>query len=251
MKISKYISSIVIIIISLVVTQSCANNDIKNNTSEYIVERLKDSLTIDANWNKPEWEKVTAIKIAKNIGENPKFLPTTVVKMLYDDENIYIIFHVNEKYIKAVGTQINDYVFRDSAVEFFFTPSNNISEGYFNLEINCIGTPYFKHQIRFKENVIDIDTNDIKKIEIAHTLLGAIPEEIHKLTKWTLECKIPISILKKYVKVNSPAHGVIWRANFYKTADATSNPHYITWNKIKSENPNFHLPIFFGTIKFR
>ncbi len=222
----------------------------KEKPKEYFVNKLKDSLTIDANLNKPEWKNITGLTIKNILGKTPKYTPKTEVKMLYDDNYIYAIFHVNEKYIKAVATKINDYVYRDSGVEFFFTPSNNISDGYFNLEINCIGTPYFKHQIKFKKNVIDIDTNDIKKIEIAHSLSGIINSEIEKTIDWTLEFKIPINMIKKYAKVIQPAAGVVWRANFYKTADATSNPHYLSWNKIKSKKPNFHLPVFFGIIKF-
>jgi hypothetical protein len=36
--------------------------------------------------------------------------------------------------------------------------------------------------------------------------------------------------------------------NFYKCADATDQPHYVSWNPIKTEKPDFHRPEFFGEI---
>ncbi len=236
--------------ILLLSSSGCMDKKNEINYSEYIVNRLTDSLTIDANWNKQQWKNVKALSITNIMGEKPKHIPKTEVKMLYDNCFIYVIFHVEEKYVKAVACKINGAIYRDSAVEFFFTPSENLKDGYYNLEVNCIGTPYFGHQTAFKTNEIKIDTNDIKQIEIAHSFLANENTEIEKLTEWTLEYKIPIEILKKYTEVIKPATNVIWRANFYKTADATSNPHYLTWNKVENKTPNFHLPKYFGKLKF-
>ena len=39
-------------------------------------------------------------------------------------------------------------------------------------------------------------------------------------------------------------------ANFYKCGEETSEPHYVTWNPIGSENPDYHRPEFFGKVLF-
>lgn len=39
-------------------------------------------------------------------------------------------------------------------------------------------------------------------------------------------------------------------ANFYKCADGTSLPHYLSWSPIETEKPDFHRPDFFGEIYF-
>lgn len=249
MKTAKYLFSAFCLILFLFITSGCTKEE-ASQRAEYKVERLSDSLTIDANWNKSQWQKTNALSVTNIMGEKPKHSPKTEVKMLYDDNYIYVIFKVQEKYIKAVATHINDWVYKDSAVEFFFTPSETIDDGYFNLELNCGGVPYFEHQIGFKKGVTKIDTMDTKEIEIAHSLPTIVNPEIEELTEWILECKIPIAMLEKYVSLIRPAPGVQWRGNFYKTADATSNPHYITWNVVENATPNFHLPEYFGKIKF-
>ena len=40
------------------------------------------------------------------------------------------------------------------------------------------------------------------------------------------------------------------RGNFYKCASATSEPHYLSWNPILTDKPDFHRPDFFGDIYF-
>ena len=52
------------------------------------------------------------------------------------------------------------------------------------------------------------------------------------------------------MKVEKPGTGVSWRANFYKCADKTSHPHWLTWAEIDYPNPKFHLPDFFGRLDF-
>jgi len=40
------------------------------------------------------------------------------------------------------------------------------------------------------------------------------------------------------------------KANFYKCGDNMKTPHYLSWNPIGTERPNFHTPDYFGTIVF-
>jgi hypothetical protein len=52
------------------------------------------------------------------------------------------------------------------------------------------------------------------------------------------------------MKVEKPGPGVTWRANFYKCADKTSHPHWLTWAHVNYPKPKFHLPEYFGRIEF-
>ena len=45
--------------------------------------------------------------------------------------------------------------------------------------------------------------------------------------------------------------GVTWRANFYKCADHTSHPHWLSWSVIGSGKFEFHVPEYFGTLEFK
>ncbi|MCK7536290.1 MAG: carbohydrate-binding family 9-like protein [Marinilabiliales bacterium] len=40
--------------------------------------------------------------------------------------------------------------------------------------------------------------------------------------------------------------GKSFRANFYKCGDKLSNPHFVTWNPVGTEKPDYHRPEYFG-----
>src|SRR5690349_665922 len=126
----------------------------------YQVEKTSSPITIDANWNKKIWEETKGTVINNFIRDVPAFHPVTEVKMRYDDENIYVIFRVQDKNVRSLTTEINGPVWKDAAVEFFFCPDTSKSLQYFNLEINCGGTPLLG--FRSKQPI----TEDIKTITI-------------------------------------------------------------------------------------
>jgi hypothetical protein len=217
----------------------------------YNVSRLAQSFDIDANWEKPQWQDIEAIEIRNYIGDIPGFKPYTEVKMMYDHDHIYVIFRVHDKYVMCENENINDPVWQDSAVEFFFAPDNELTKRYFNLEVNCGGTPLMGYNIVPREKFVRLETNDIEEIQIAHSLPKIVYPEIKEEVTWTIEYKIPIGMLEKYAKLTRPETGVTWKANFYKIAINTSNPHFITWSPITNDKLDFHQPEFFGNIVFK
>ncbi len=220
------------------------------DTRKYKVKYTCNNFPPDANWNKNEWRDIESISITNKLLIEPLFTPTTKIKLLYNKDYIYVIFKVEDKYIRSVYTEINSPVSKDSCVEFFFTPSNSKVTGYFNLETNAGGTRLIRFQKGYNIEKIMMDIEDIKSIEIAHSLPEIVKPEILTETTWTLEYRIPLKMLKSYSEITQPTKGVIWRANFYKTAGENSNPHYLSWNKIIHPDPNFHLPEFFGELEF-
>ncbi len=217
---------------------------------KYSVKYFDGNFSPDSNWEKPEWSNVEPLTIENTILNVPPFLPTTEVKVMYNEEYLYVIFRAKDKYVRSTQSEINSPVSKDSCVEFFFTPTQSKTAGYFNLEINAGGTPLIRFQKGANIDRVMMDIEDIKSIEIAHSLPNTVEPEICEETTWTLEYRIPLKMLNKYFKITQPAKGVIWRANFYKIAGETSNPHYIAWNKIEHPEPHFHLPEYFGEIKF-
>ena len=224
--------------------------DIKK-VSAYDVYKLTKSMKIDGIWNKPRWQNIKAIEIDNYMGEMPKYHPFVQAKMMYDNNSLYIIFSVMDYYVRCLTQAYNGPVSQDAAVEFFFSPDTSLPKDYFNLEINCGGTPLMGYNSISKKKSMLLDTNDIKKIIIAHSLPHKIDSEIVGPVTWTVECKIPLSVLRTYSKVIRPKRNVVWRANFYQIASEGSNSHYITWSFIDNIKPNFHLPQFFGEMRFQ
>jgi hypothetical protein len=103
--------------------------------STYRVQRMKDNPTIDADWNKAAWTGVMPVTLEYYMGEEPAHQPKVHAKAAYDDQFLYLIWKVEDKYVLAKRTEHQQDVCRDSCVEFFFTPGGDPNErGYFNLE---------------------------------------------------------------------------------------------------------------------
>jgi hypothetical protein len=216
----------------------------------YKVRRAARPIPVDADWDKPAWRGIEPAAIGLHMGERPEHFPAAQFRMAYDAENLYLIFRVEDRYVRAVATADGGRVWEDSCAEFFFTPDADVAAGYFNFETNCIGARYWHHHGAGKaEEAIGAD--DLAKVTLAHSLPEKkIEPEITTPLTWTVEYRVPIEIISRYAKVKQPGPGVRWRANFYKCGDKTSHPHFLTWSRIDYPTPKFHLPEFFGTLEF-
>ena len=218
---------------------------------EYTVFRTTVPVEINADWNKPAWKDIPSINITNYMADIPDFKPVTQAKMLYDDENLYLIFHVEDKFVTCVTDKINGPVWEDGCVEFFFAPDVDFPLHYYNLEINCIGVPLMHHNTIPRAIFTTLKKKDIKKVNIAHSIPRPFKKDINENINWTIEYSIPLSVLRKYSEVTQPEKGVVWKANFYKISEKGKNPHFITWAPVKKEKPDFHVPEDFGRLIFQ
>lgn len=230
-----------------------SNNDIQmKEDAHYLVKRLKQSsIAMDADWDKPQWQEIEPVTLNYQMGPEPKFVPKVQAKLMYDEDNIYGIFRVEDRYVRSTVQEFNGNVSGDSCVEFFFAPDSDFPLRYFNLEINAGGTPLIFYINQPWDKFTKLGNEDINQIEIAHSLPEVVDPEITEPTTWTIEYRIPLALLEKHSKVTPPKSGTVWKANFYKTGSKTSNPNYLTWSFVDNPKPNFHLPQFFGTLKFQ
>jgi hypothetical protein len=193
------------------------------------------------------------VVIDQALPESTAHRPHTVAKMGYDDNNLYLLYEVDDQYVRSIETEYNTNVCLDSCVEFFVQPRG---KEYLNFEINCSGailTYYIsdwrrdpiKHGIAkyyaFKEE-------QFKQLSIYHTLSGQI-EGITDPVKWSLGLQIPLTLLQKFYPGLELKAGSTWRAKFDKGGGMEGYDHWLTWSPIVGEL-NFHLPQFFGELKF-
>ena len=217
----------------------------------YRIARLAEPVTINAVWDKEPWNNISALSLEHHMGDQPEHRPKVQAKAAYDDAALYVIFRVEDQYVRCIMENYQDPVSKDSAVEFFFTPGEDLSKGYFNLETNCGGTALFKFQKEARKDQVKIPEATFEKIDLAHSLPRIVDPEIQEEVTWTIEYRIPFDILTSYFgELNRPAPGVEWRANFYKIASEGSHPHYLTWAFVDYPEPRFHLPEFFGVLEF-
>lgn len=174
-----------------------------------------------------------------------EYQPRVRFNIGYGEKEIYLKYYVHEQYVMAQKKKPNESVCEDSCVEFFVSPD---SDGvYYNFEFNPIGTCLLgKGTGRADSKVVDPEY--ISKIRRLGTM-GTTPfDEKTGDQYWELTIAIPVEAFAgKDIKT---LPGKVFRANFYKCGDKLSQPHYLTWNPVGTEKPDYHRPEYFGTLEF-
>src|SRR5690554_5264268 len=67
------------------------------------------------------------------------YAPKVQFRIGHTGNEIWLKYYVNEKHIRALETNTNGDVYKDSCVEFFISHDG---ENYYNFEFNCIGTTH-------------------------------------------------------------------------------------------------------------
>ena len=167
--------------------------------------------------------------------------PITVFSIAHSEKYIYVDYFVRCNYLRAVNYRNNTAVSEDSCVEFFFQLPG--SDEYWNFEFNCIGAVNASHR-KDRKNPIRLTDEEIAKIR-RYASCGETPfNELEGLFNWSVCVGIPFDL----IGINNADMPLTIKGNFYKCASATGMPHYLSWNPIKTEKPDFHRPEFFGTI---
>ena len=173
------------------------------------------------------------------------YSPEVKVYAWHNGKSLFLDFEVDEDYVAAVAKEDNGNVYCDSCVEFFIAFDK---EGYYNIETNCAGKVLMSHRKGRKE-AVEYATPEILAGIKRIPSLGSDPFECKENKfPWKMTIEIPASsFFKHQIK---DFHGVEAKGNFYKCGDNLPKVHFLSWNKIETENPDFHRPEFFGSLHF-
>ncbi len=209
--------------------------------------------TLEGAWEGVEWEQAGTLELTHFRPEGSAHRPRTSAKLLYDDQGLFGMFRVEDRYVRCVRTGYMAPVYKDSCVEFFVQPGPG--KGYFNFEFNCGGAllcSYITAPVRvpggFRE-FTGLSGEECRQVAVYHSMPAIVDPEIAGPVAWALEFFVPFPLLEKYAGPFGRVRGREWRANFYKCADETSHPHWASWSPV--DELNFHLPRCFGTLEFR
>ena len=199
--------------------------DLKDAAELMETEALRQSIDI-VNWKNFPYKPVVAFDIARG------------------DKELYLHYFVRGLSLRAMADEDGEYVHTDSCVEFFMRKADEMF--YTNFEFNCIGTCLAaRGQVRHSRTLFT--SNEYKNIRRYTTIQRETFEEKKGIFSWELITAIPFELMG----LDSSNLPEKIRGNFYKCADETSNPHYVTWSPIDLPAPDYHCPEHFGEIFFK
>ena len=170
--------------------------------------------------------------------------PEVSVDVSNSRDRLFLKWHVRGEQLRAVTTEDQGPVWEDSCVEFFCQIPGDTH--YFNFECNCIGAMVGSRRLGRAEEVQPLSPEEMALIERKCSFPREAFEEKDGLFEWTVELAIPLKLI---FRDQAPVFPQKIRANFYKCADKTKKPHFLSWQPIPLPKPDFHCPQFFGEIE--
>ncbi|MCL2641633.1 MAG: carbohydrate-binding family 9-like protein [Phycisphaerales bacterium] len=208
----------------------------------------------------PYWSDVPPLHINSAYFQSSRHHPPTWAKLTHTNTAIHVLFHVADRFLRCRFIDLHSSVYKDSCVEFFLRPHSDRpfdnGGGYFNVEINCVGTLFASYienprKIRNKiQKFTLLPPTEARQIPITSSIQLTPPFDHSEPLDWSLQYSIPINILENHLGPLAPLAGQTWHANFFKCADRSKYPHWLSWAPI-GRHPNFHQPDRFGAIYFK
>lgn len=185
----------------------------------------------------PDWDEIDQLDI-DDAEWGDSFGISAHAKLCYDDQALYVRMWADEQNVRA--TYMRDdpdaKCYEDSCLEFFLAPVVGDAR-YMNFEFNpnCAVC-----------NEIGTQKANRERLHPAANVLDA--SSFRTGGGWEIAYRIPFDYLRSFYSDFAPEPGTQMRGNFYKCGNLTVNKHYLVWNRVDSDTPNFHVPESFGTL---
>jgi hypothetical protein len=172
------------------------------------------------------------------------YQPDVSFSIAHNDSQLFLKYYVSEKSTQVVYREINDTVHKDSCVEIFIGIRGE--KDYYNYEFNCLGVCSAGFgDGRFDRKAVPAEI--IRQVKIKTTLQSISVQDSSSIY-WELALIFPIEAFH-YHRFSSLS-GKKFRGNLYKCGDDLPDVHFLSWNRVISDQPDFHQPDSFGEIDF-
>jgi hypothetical protein len=178
------------------------------NAAPEIDGRLDTPFWVGAAWSDP------FVDILGHSAPVPRF--RTRMKMLWDDEFLYIGAELEEPHVWGTLTQRDAVIFHDNDFEVFLDPDGD-NHLYAELEINALNTVWDLLLVRpYRDGGPAVTGWDIPGLRTGVSIRGTLNDPSDVDEGWSVEIAIPWKALKELCGSAScpPKVGDQWRINF-------------------------------------
>ena len=160
----------------------------------YQVLRTDQGIQVDGRLDEADWQRAAPIAFVMPWSDLEKEEPqSTTARLLWDDDNLYIIYECVDPYLHSEVTEHDGAVYQEDAVEIFATPNMAVPGNYYGYEMNINGT--LLDYIAFrggKERTKAIHSSwQSEGVVIATTYDGTLNDHSDTDQSWILEISIP------------------------------------------------------------
>ena len=110
----------------------------ESEIARYTAYRVNQPIRVDGRLDESAWQRAPQSPRFIDIVSGARALHDTRAALLWDDQNLYIAYRVEEPLVHAKYTNHNDPIYYDNDVEFFIAGR----DAYYEFEINAFNTCY-------------------------------------------------------------------------------------------------------------
>ena len=226
---------------------------------EYTCQKTSQPIVIDGSADEAAWGQAAAVPLwdVSYISDPQPHTRPTEVRMLWDDDNLYIFFLATDPDVWSVLTERDANLWEDEVVEIFFDP---MGEGldYAEFEVNPLNTVLDLLVTRSPSRKSFFEWSP--QLHTATQVGGTVNDHEDTDQYWSMEMAMPwealITDISDVIGDRSlpPLDGDVWRFNFYRyerireSGRETGNIEYSAWSP--TGEINFHMPERFGVVTF-
>jgi hypothetical protein len=183
----------------------------------YLCYLASEPLVLTGSLEKPFWRDAPwtedFVDIEGDVKPPPRF--RSRLKMLWDDEFLYIGVEMEEPHVCATLTEHDSVIFQDNDFEVFIDPDGDNHE-YYEIEINALNTTWDLRLVKpYRDGGPALNEWEIPGFRSAVAVSGTLNDPSDTDTGWSVEMAIPWKALGEYARCPSPPQdGDQWRINF-------------------------------------
>ena len=218
---------------------------------EYVILRAAGPIAVDGDPGDAPWRDAGPIAFAfpwNDVAQEPP--QSTVARMLYDDDALYLLYECVDPYLDAEVTEHDGPVYEEDAVEVFATPNPGDVSAYFGYEMNIRGTLLdyiaFTGGEQRTEGIAFRWQSEGVSIRTTHD--GTLNDHADRDRGWVLEMAIPFGNFRNLGGRIPPQPGDLWRLNLNRTQGYRGQ--FSQWSDTHAPMPSFHHSAWFGKVWF-
>jgi len=171
---------------------------------------------IDGRMDEPEWQRAPwsddFVDIEGAAKPAPRF--RTRMKMLWDDEYLYVAAELEEPHVWATLTEHDSVIFHDNDFEVFLNPSGD-TKNYFEFEINARNTSWDLFLPKpYRQGGKADNSWEIPGLRTAVHVNGTLNDPKDQDRGWSVEMAFPWKAFVERSGHGRPGAGQEWRINF-------------------------------------
>ena len=212
----------------------------------------------DAAWAAAPWTDYFS-DIEGDGKPQPRF--HTRVKMLWDDDYLYVAADLEEPHVWGTLTRHDSVIFHDNDFEVFIDPNGDTIE-YYEFEINALNTGWDLFLNKpYKQGGKARNEWEIPGLRTAVHIRGTLNDPRDRDDGWTVEIAFPWKVLAEFAhKAAPPNPGDEWRVNFSRVEwqHEVVEGGYRKLSNVREDNwvwspqgvINMHVPEKWGRVRF-